>query len=355
MIDVGLHFFPDCDHRSKPAKDYFAECLDLVELADELGYHHVRTVEHYFHAYGGYSPNPLLFLAAAAQRSKNLRLITGAVLPIFTNPLKLAGEIGMVDTISDGRLEVGFARAFLPHEFRRFGVDINESRSRFDEGIAAVEGLLEHENSAFSGQFHSFEETTSLPRPLQRPRPPFWIAAISSAKSFQRAGELGYGVMTTALQTSAMSSLIAAYRKAWREAGHPGDGRVMIAFQTYCAETSAEALEAPRDAVNHYLHSLIDAASDWAGTTSADYPGYPEMLAKMAEEDFDSSVKNGSMLAGTPEEVVESMLRYHEECGGFEIASLHAHFSTLDPALIRRSVELFGTRGIPRLRAMTGG
>jgi alkanesulfonate monooxygenase SsuD/methylene tetrahydromethanopterin reductase-like flavin-dependent oxidoreductase (luciferase family) len=67
----------------------------------------------------------MLFLAAAAQRTHHARLVTGAVLPVFNHPLKLAGEIGMLDAISGGRLDVGFARAFLPHEFRRFGRSMN--------------------------------------------------------------------------------------------------------------------------------------------------------------------------------------------------------------------------------------
>src|ERR1700687_4912999 len=95
------------------------------------------TFEHYFHYYGGYSPNPIVFLSAASQRTTRARLVTGAVLPAFNHPLKLAGEVGMLDAISGGRLEVGFARAFLPHEFARFGVSVHESRERFEEGIAA--------------------------------------------------------------------------------------------------------------------------------------------------------------------------------------------------------------------------
>src|SRR6185437_8324553 len=99
----------------------------------------IRIVEHHFHWYGGYSPNPLLFLAAAAQRTKQARLVTGAVLPVFNNPLKLAGEIAMCDAIARGRLDVGFARAFLPHEFRKFGISMDESFARFSEGIEQVE------------------------------------------------------------------------------------------------------------------------------------------------------------------------------------------------------------------------
>ena len=68
--------------------------MHLISLADELGYTHIRQVEHYFTPYGGYSPNPIVFLAAAAQHTKRARLVTGAVLPAFNNPLKLAGELG---------------------------------------------------------------------------------------------------------------------------------------------------------------------------------------------------------------------------------------------------------------------
>ena len=121
-MQFGIQFFPDVGPQHKPADQYFREALALVDQAEPLGYSHVRIVEHHFHYYGGYSPNPCVFLAAAAARTNRMRLVTGAVLPAFNNPLKLAGEIGMLDAISGGRLDVGFARAFLPHEFRRFGV-----------------------------------------------------------------------------------------------------------------------------------------------------------------------------------------------------------------------------------------
>ncbi len=145
-MQVGIQFFPDIGPETRSARDYWHEALRLVSLCDRYGYSHVRTVEHYFHPYGGYSPNPMLFLSAAAQITRRARMVTGAVLPAFNNPLKLAGEIGMLDALSDGRLDVGFARAFLPHEFARFGVALDESRARFDEGMEQVRLLLEQEN-----------------------------------------------------------------------------------------------------------------------------------------------------------------------------------------------------------------
>src|SRR5207247_1075176 len=155
-MQFGVQFFPAVDHTDKSAVDYYAESLMIAEEADQLGYSHARTVEHYFNRYGGYSPNPIVFLSAAAQRTKTMRLVTGAVLPVFNNPLKLAGEIGMLDGISGGRFDVGFARAFLPHEFAQFGVSLDQSRRRFTEGLAQITLLLKDENVSSQGEFHSF-------------------------------------------------------------------------------------------------------------------------------------------------------------------------------------------------------
>ena len=103
-MEFGLQFFPDVAPEQKSGARYFDESLRLIDLCDDYGYTHVRTVEHYFHPYGGYSPNPIVFLSAASQRTKNARLVTGAVLPVFNNPLKVAGEIGMLDAFSGGRV-----------------------------------------------------------------------------------------------------------------------------------------------------------------------------------------------------------------------------------------------------------
>src|SRR5262245_30863123 len=129
-MQFGVQFFPSVDHTDKSAADYYAESLAIAEDADKLGFVHARTVEHYFTRSAGYSPNPFGFLTAVSQRTKSRRLGTAAVLPVFNHPFKLAGESAMLDGISGGRLDVGFARAFLPHEFRRFGISPDESQAR---------------------------------------------------------------------------------------------------------------------------------------------------------------------------------------------------------------------------------
>lgn len=348
-MQFGLQFFPDVGPDDKAADVYFRECLDLVSLADPLGYSHIRIVEHYFHPYGGYSPNPIVFLAAAAQRTKTARLVTGAVLPAFNHPLKLAGEIGMLDAISGGRLEVGFARAFLPHEFSRFGVKLDDSRARFEEGIEQVRALLAEENVTRAGRFHSFPATTSLPRPTQRPHPPLWIAALGTPESFTIAGRNGFSIMAIPLAGGRMAELLALYREGWKSAGHPGEGRVMLAFHMFCHEDRAEAARIARDPLNRYLKSLVDAAGEWtAGTSSADYPGYDQTIAGLAKETYESQIEKGAAWIGAPQDIVEQIAAYRRQVGGFEIASLQVNFNTIGFEDAKRSVELFGRAVIPR-------
>ncbi len=349
-MEFGLQFFPSVGPERVSAEQYFDDALRLVEIAEPLGYTNVRIVEHYFEAYGGYSPNPLLFLAAASQRTKTMRLITGAVLPVFTHPLKLAGEIGMLDAISHGRLEVGFARAFLPHEFFRFNVSLDESRDRFDEGIEAVRRLLEEESVTFDGRFHSFAATTSLPRPTQKPRPPFWIAAIATPASFEMAGRFGYAVMAIPMAGSNMKHLLDIYRNAWRAAGHPGNGRIMLAFHMFCDESAKEAARVAREPLNSYLKALVDSASHWVtGTTSKDYVGYDKIIAKLREDTFESQVELGGALVGTPQMIIEQLRSYSDKIGGFDIASLQVNFYDIPFARARKSMELFAREVMPKV------
>ena len=136
----------------------------------------------------------------------------------------------MLDSISGGRAEIGFARAFLPHEYERFGIELDESVARFDEGMEQVDLLLTGENVSHDGKFHSFNDVTSLPRPAQQPRPNFWTAAFTTPESFEKAGRVGNYIMAIPIGGAQMAELIAIYREAWKSAGHEGEGRTMLAF-----------------------------------------------------------------------------------------------------------------------------
>ncbi len=349
-MEFGMQFFPDVTPAQKSGAQYFDECLRLAELGDSYGWGHVRTVEHYFHPYGGYTPNPIVFLTAISQRTTKTRLVTGAVLPVFNHPLKLAGELGMLDAIAKGRLEVGFARAFLPHEFARFGVSLDESRDRFTEGMEQVRLLLAQENVPSEGRFHSFRNTTSLPRPTQKPRPPFWVAAIVSPQSFVETGRNGHSIMAIPLAVKHMEELIQLYRNARRDAGHKGRGRVMLAFHMFCHENRDTAWEIAREPMHRYLHSIVEAASDWTTVKSKDYAGYDQMIEMLSKETIESQVESGAAWIGTPDDIAQQIARYVEGMGGFESASLQVNFNTIGYEDAERSVRLFSEKVMPRFR-----
>jgi alkanesulfonate monooxygenase SsuD/methylene tetrahydromethanopterin reductase-like flavin-dependent oxidoreductase (luciferase family) len=345
-MQFGVQFFPAVDHTDKSAETYYAESLAIAEEGDKLGFHHARTVEHYFTRYGGYSPNPIVFLSAISQRTKTMRLVTGAVLPVFNHPFKLAGEIAMLDGISGGRLDVGFARAFLPHEFRRFGISPDESQARFREGLEQIELLLTQENTTHHGTFHSFDGVTSLPRPTQKPRPKFYIAATQTPESFEFAGTKGYSLM--AIPIGPIGPLIERYRKAWRDAGHPGDGEVMVAFHMFCHEDGKLAREIARPPFEEYFRALNEAVGDWTrGTASKDYRDYDTSARRLRSFTLDGQIEAGGAWVGTPDEMKATIHRVTASIGKFEQASLQVNFGALGVNEALKSMRLFAAQVMP--------
>ncbi len=356
-MDFGLQFFPDVGPDQKSAAQYWNECLDLVGLCDALDFRQIRTVEHYFEPYGGYSPSPLVFLTAASQRSRNARLITGAVLPVFNNPLKIAGEIGMIDAISDGRIDCGFGRAFLPHEFERFGRSMDESRARYDEGVQIIRLLLEEENVSFEGQFHSFKNVTSLPRPTQQPRPPIWTAALGTPQSIDDAARKGDNLMLVAFAGPGMRPVLDGYREAWKKHGHEGDGKVSISFHMFCHQDRDEARRIAEPNVMHYFESLVAAmevGTGWGkGASSKDYPNYEKHTQKLRETTFEGMLDEGSILCGTPDDIRRQLQDYIDVAGAFEGVSMQVNFHKVTHDQAAASMRLFSERVMPHFQAAT--
>jgi alkanesulfonate monooxygenase SsuD/methylene tetrahydromethanopterin reductase-like flavin-dependent oxidoreductase (luciferase family) len=351
-MQFGVQFFPAVDHTDKSAADYFAESLDIVEEGEKLGFTHARTVEHYFNRYGGYSTNPIVFLSAASQRSKTMRLITGAVLPVFNHPFKLAGEIAMLDGISNGRVDIGFARAFLLHEFRRFGISPDESQVRFREGLEQIELLLTQEKATHKGQFHSFEDVTSLPRPTQKPRPKFYIAATQTPESFEFAGRKGYSLM--AIPIGPIGGLLDLYRKSWRDAGHPGDGEVMVAFHMFCHEDPKLARDIARPPFEEYFRALNEATGDWERGSSKDYRDYDTSMRRLRSFTLDGQIEAGGAWVGTPDEIKATIRKAMGVIGKFEHASLQINFGNIDVRDALKSMRLFSREVMPEFADAAG-
>jgi alkanesulfonate monooxygenase SsuD/methylene tetrahydromethanopterin reductase-like flavin-dependent oxidoreductase (luciferase family) len=228
---------------------------------------------------------------------------------------------------------------------------MDESRARFDEGLEQIRLLLTEENITSRGRFHSIEKVTSQPRPTQTPRPPFWIAALSTKESFENAGRLGHALMGIPLAGAQMAELIQVYRDAWNTAGHPGRGRVMLAFHMFCAESREQAAAIAREPLNTYLKSIVDAASEWmTGVASKDYPNYQKMIEFIAKETFESQVEKGAAWIGTPTDIRNAIASYDAQVDGFESASLQVNFGTISQADAERSMRLFAHEVMPHFQ-----
>ncbi|WP_457031019.1 LLM class flavin-dependent oxidoreductase [Kitasatospora sp. P5_F3] len=348
----GVSFLPDSSPETKSPVDYYREVFDLCRLADESGLDYVKMTEHYLHAYGGYCPSPLTFLAAVAAQTRQIRLITGCTLPVFHHPVKLASYIAMVDAISNGRLEVGFARAYLPHEFQTFQVPMDGSRQRFEATISAVHRLLTEEQVTEDTPYFSFQNATVLPRPTQSPRPPFWIAAVQTPDSFERIGRFGHGLLITPTGREFDTSLTARYREAFAEHHPDGTPRVMASMPLVVAETDQKARELADPHLNEYLKVWASALDTWDETVSTDYAQYTglgSVVRTMTAKDLRAT---GTAFVGSPEHVADQIGHFQERVGADGIL-WQVDFGGFGGADAMRSMELFAEQVRPQFAAET--
>ena len=348
----GINFFPSFRPQDSTTADYYDQCLRIAAKADELGYSSIKTVEHSFYDYGGHSPNPCVFLSAVAARTRRIRLITGAVIPAFHHPAHLGGDLAMLDNMSRGRLDAGFGRAFLPKEFEVYGVPMSESRERFEEAIGIIKRLWTEDRITVKGKFWQFEDVHLMPRTVQKPHPPIWIAAISSEESFAYAAKNGFNLMIVpyAGKPGQLQEFVKTYRKLWAESGHQaGAEQIQVAQFCYVAEKSAEARAGFERICRRYLETFADAVASWKGRNESDYPGYDKMVASILATTPDKIVAQGGAFVGSPDEVAGQVQRCVDSFGPIE-PSMQINFGGSSDAEAFRTVELLATKVLPRFK-----
>jgi alkanesulfonate monooxygenase SsuD/methylene tetrahydromethanopterin reductase-like flavin-dependent oxidoreductase (luciferase family) len=309
----GISLLPDCRPERRTATEYFDDVLAMARLADEAGMHYVKMTEHYLGNYGGYTPSPLTFLATVAAQTSRIRLMAGCVLPAFHHPIQLAAHAAMVDVLSHGRLDVGFARAWLPYEFAALGVAMDTSRARYEQTIRAVLRLWTEQKVSEDGEFFSFTDATSLPAVVQQPHPPVWGAAIVTPQSFEWLGRQGMGLLVSPSllrrDLPYTKTLIRTYLDTFREA-HRDTGaqpRVAISMPLYVAPTDEQAREAAIPRLLEYNAITCEAADAWTGVTSTSYPGYEAMRERLGQV-TEASLRSGACaVVGSPDTVVRTI------------------------------------------------
>jgi natural product biosynthesis luciferase-like monooxygenase protein len=342
-VKFGLNFFPSFRPGDGTTAAYYAQCLRLAARADELGYSAIKTVEHSFYDYGGHSPNPCVFLSAVAARTRRIRLITGAVIPAFHHPAHLGGDLAMLDNMSGGRLDAGFGRAFLPKEFEVYGVPMSQSRERLEESISMLRRLWTEERVSQEGKFWQLRDVRLMPRVVQKPHPPIWIAAISTEESFVYAAKNGFNLMIVpyAGKPGQLQELVKLYRRVWAESGHrPGAEQVQVAQFCYVAEQREEANAGFERICRRYLEVFADAVVSWKGRSESEYPGYDKMVASILATTPEKIVAQGGAFVGTPGDVVEQIEACRRAFGEIE-PSMQINFGGSSDEEAHRTLELF--------------
>jgi alkanesulfonate monooxygenase SsuD/methylene tetrahydromethanopterin reductase-like flavin-dependent oxidoreductase (luciferase family) len=338
----GLSFLPDATPSMKSAADYYQDTLALSERADQAGLHFIKMTEHYLHPYGGYCPNPITFLAAVASRTQHIRLMTGGVLPVFHHPLQLAAQASMLDAISGGRAEIGFARAYLPYEFDAFGIDLDGSRERFTETVRAVLALWQEQSVTIKTKFFSFANATMLPPCTQTPHPPVWVTAVISKESFAWIGREGFKQLVTpglgGIDT--LQEYISIYRECFAE-NHPDQtSEVAISLPIYIHKTDREAIQRGDFYLQRYLDVWADAAQVWNTASSSDYAKYTGFGHALKADTPEAMRRRGSAIIGCPQRVVEQTLKLKEMLG-VDTILWQIDFGAMPGEDARRSLDLF--------------
>ncbi|MGW0537771.1 LLM class flavin-dependent oxidoreductase [Streptomyces sp. NPDC003032] len=351
-MNFGISLLPDCRPEVRSAEDYFADVLRVAELGDQLGYTHVKMTEHYLHSAGGYCPSPLAFLAAVAARTRNIRLLTGGIQASFHHPVQIAAETAQVDVMSGGRLDVGFARAFLPYEFDAFGVSMDESVARFRATVDSVVRLWTEKEVTDETPYYSYRNATSWPGVIQRPHPPVWVCAVMSESSFRWAGEKGHNLLVTASPRPEtfqhVNALLNVYREEF-DKHHGASGRrpqVGMVVPLVLADTDEEAMAAARPHLDEYVAVWKEAAASVATIDSPDYQNYAQVFAKSVEAGGGGTGANG--VIGSPETAARRVTEMREALR-MDTILWQVDFGGQPYANMERSLRLFAEKVRPLL------
>ncbi|GIG63059.1 luciferase [Longispora fulva] len=347
-MKFGISLVPDGSPETKDPKEYYDDVLRLCELSDAAGLEWVKMTEHYLHPYGGYCPDPLAFLAAVAVRTERIRLMTGGVIPVFHHPVILASRAAMIDVLSGGRLDLGFARGYLPYEHDTFAVPMAESHERYEAAVGAITRLLTEDRASEDTPFFSYTDAVALPRPVQDPIP-LWSAAVRTEKSFLRLAELGHGLLATPMfkPLDLFRQHSELYRGAYAAAGHARPGQIAAGLPVFVAESDKEAQEVGDRLFQHYLDAWVDAANSWNDVESGSFAGYTDMGKRLGSMTATQWREFGSAFFGSPERVIDQIRAFQENSGGVDGIIAQVDFGAVSGEVMERSVRLFIDEVVP--------
>jgi len=314
-----------------------SELLERIVYADEAGLDIFGIGEHYRKEF--LDSAPAVILAAAAARTKNIRLTSAVTVLSSSDPVRVFQNFATLDLISKGRAEMIVGRGSFIESFPLFGLNLQDYDELFSEKLDLLLKISANEIVNWSGKFRpALKNQPIYPRPLQ-PQLPVWLGVGGTPSSFIRAGELGLPLMVAVIggETQRFRRLVDLYRQAGEKAGH-----------------SAEKLKVGLHSLGYVANSTSEAIEDY-------YPGYAETFTRIGKErgwppvtraHFDAQVgPTGALVIGSPEEVAGKILRHSEALGGISRFTFQMDNAGLSHAKLLQAIGLIGKKVSPIVNA----
>ena len=227
-------------------RQLYQNALTQVELADRLGYDYAWEVEHHFLEEYSHSPQPEIFLAAASQRTKNIRLGHGIIQLTTNHPARVAEKVACLDLVSNGRVEFGMGEASSMTELGPFDRNLDEKRAVWEDAVRCIMPMFTHESWQYDRPYFKFPLRNVLPKPVQRPHPPLWVAC-SQLETIEMAGRRAIGALGFQFLSAEMAhAWVHAYYNAFvkrqeKLADYQSNCNIAMVSYFMCAETDEEA------------------------------------------------------------------------------------------------------------------
>jgi probable LLM family oxidoreductase len=329
-VDSFAAMFSGNSNKKINDADALSQLLERIEYADRSGLDIFGIGEH--HRKGFLDSAPTLILAAAAARTKRIRLTSAVTVLSSADPVRVFQNFATLDLISGGRAEMVAGRGSFIEAFPLFGFNLEDYDELFSEKLDLLLKIRNNEFVTWSGKFRPpLKNQPVYPRPIQDLFP-IWVGTGGTPESFIRAGTLGLPLMVAIIggETHNFRPLIDIYREAGKKAGYlPDQLKIGMHSLGYVANTTKEALD------------------DF-------YPGYAESMTKIGKERgwapmtrarFESQLgPKGALLVGSPEEVAEKILRHSEALGGISRLTFQMDTAELSHEKLMRAIKLIGTR-----------
>lgn len=343
-IQIGIDSFAaahDDTSRAISATQRVQNLIEEIEHADQVGLDVFGIGEH--HRQDFLDSAPAVILGAAAARTSRIRLTSAVTVLSSADPVRVFQNFATLDLISNGRAEMVVGRGSFIDSFPLFGYRLEDYDSLFAEKLDLLLKIRDNEHVTWSGQHRpALTGQGVYPRPVQNPFP-IWLGVGGTPASFVRAGELGLPLMIAIIggETHRFRPLVDLYRKAGKLAGHPPDQlKVGVHSLGYVAATTQEAAD---DFFPGYARAFTDIGKErgWPPVTRAHFDA--------------QRGPRGALIVGSPDEVVEKIIRHSEALGGVWRFTFQMNAASLPHAKLMRAIELLGTQVAPPLRTESAG